>query len=100
MRLDLDVGREDEQRLQILNVLFDALGFMAVGPCHDNIRSMAFLEAVPFLIAEDVEIERVEYLEIFLHPRDLLLMRRWWGRRVFSQGLGVCRWAQPSQQHE
>src|SRR2546425_6784295 len=35
VRLDLDVGCEDEQFLQVVDVLVDALGLVPVGPCHE-----------------------------------------------------------------
>ena len=76
MHLDFEVGRKDEQRLQVLDVPFDALSLVPVGPCHDDIRGVTFLEAIPFLIAEHVEIERVEYLEVFLHGGILLFVGR------------------------
>src|SRR5882762_3859535 len=65
MRLNLDVGGKDEQRLQVLDVPFDALGLMPVGPCHHDVRGVTFIEAIPFLIAEHVEIEGVEDLRFF-----------------------------------
>ena len=58
---------------------FDAFSLMPIGPGHDDIQRVTFLEAIPFLITEHVKIERIEYLEVFLHGRSLLFM--WRGRR-------------------
>ena len=60
MSLDGDVRGKDEQRLQVLDVPVDALGLMTIGPGHDDVCGMALLESIPFLIAEDIEVERVE----------------------------------------
>ena len=49
----------------------DAPRFVAVGPCHDDVRAMAFSQAIPLLTAEDVEVQRVEGLEMLLDRRCL-----------------------------
>ena len=84
MHLDFEVRRKHEQRLQVINVLFDAFRLMSVGPRHDDIRGVTFLEPIPFLIAEHIEIERVEYLKVFLHRGILLFVHRSRRRRILN----------------
>src|SRR5712691_13213696 len=81
MDLDFNVGGEDEESLQILDVLVDALRLMTVGPGYYDVFGMALLESVPLLVAEDVEVEDIEDLEIFLDCGGLALWR----------GRGSCR---------
>ena len=57
---------------------------MRVGPSDNDIQGVTFLEAVPLLVAEHVEIERVEYLEVFLHGRILPFLRRGRRRRILN----------------
>src|SRR2546422_8445452 len=52
-------GGVDEERLQVLDVLVDSSGLMAVGPGDDDVLGVALLQPVPFLVAEDVEVEHV-----------------------------------------
>ena len=66
MHLDGDVGREDEQGLQVLGVLVDALGLVAVRPGHHDVLGMALTQPVPFLVGEHVEVQGVEDLEVLL----------------------------------
>src|SRR5882672_4748776 len=80
MYLDLDVGTPHEHRFQIFYVLLDAFRLVAVGPCDDDILSVALAEAVPFLIAEHIEVEHVEDFQLPLHCWRLVFMRR--GRRL------------------
>ncbi|WP_426032575.1 hypothetical protein [Caulobacter sp. DWP3-1-3b2] len=60
MDVDLGVGREGEKTLQFVDMGGDALAGMAVGIVNQNIRRMAFLEAIPLVVRIDVEIERIE----------------------------------------
>src|SRR6266849_5569066 len=76
MDLDLDVGGEDEESFQILDVLVDALRLVTVGPGHDDVLGMTLTEPVPLLVAEYVEIEGIEDLEVFLDSGGLTLRRR------------------------
>src|SRR5262249_61822268 len=79
MLLDGDIGSKDEQRFQVLNVLFNALGFMAVGPGDNDILGMALFQSIPFLVAEHIEVEGVECLEVAFGSSGLRLVGR--GRR-------------------
>ena len=75
MHLDLDVGGVDEHCLQVLDVLFDAVRVVAIGPGHYDVLRMALAEAAPLLIAENVEVERVKDLQAILDCRRLFLVR-------------------------
>src|SRR6266849_6185697 len=66
MNLDLDVGRVDEHRLQVLDVFLNALGLVSVGPGNDDVVRMALRQPVPLLVAEDIEVEHVEDLQVLL----------------------------------
>src|SRR2546430_13394945 len=79
VHLDRDVRRKDEEGLEVLDVLVDALGLVAVGPGDDDVFRVAFVQPVPLLVAEDVEVQGVEDLEVLLDGRRLLLVSR--GRR-------------------
>lgn len=63
---DAGVGSVNEERLQVGDVVIDALGDASVWPMYRDVLRMAFLEAVPFLIGEDVEVERVELRQVAL----------------------------------
>ena len=43
MFLDFEIGSENEQRLQVLDVFGDAFRFMTIGLSDNNILGMAFL---------------------------------------------------------
>lgn len=49
MFLDSDVGGEDEQGLQVMNVHLNECSLMAIWPGDDDIIRVAFAEVVPFL---------------------------------------------------
>src|SRR5260370_29669807 len=57
MHLDARVGRVDEHRFQVLDVLLDAPGLMAVGPMDDDVLRVALVQAGPFLGGEDGAVE-------------------------------------------
>src|SRR5260370_39862157 len=64
MDLDGDIRGVDEECLQILDVFVDPSGLVAVWPGDNNVLRMTLVEPVPFLIAEDVEVEHVERSEV------------------------------------
>src|SRR5258708_20196673 len=85
MHLDCDSRGVDEERLQILDVLIDPSGLMTVWPGDNDVLRVTLVQPVPFLIAEDVEVEHVKRLEVGLNGRRLSLgFRRrglptpWW----------------------
>src|SRR6185369_1500426 len=67
------------------DVLVDALGLMAVGPSDDDVLRMAFMQALPFLVAEHVEVQRVEDLEVALDSGRLALVLRGGGGRILGE---------------
>src|SRR5438445_13098124 len=71
-----DVRRKDEEGLEVLDVFVDTFGLVSVGPGHDDVFRVAFVQPVPLLVAEDVEVQGVEDLEVLLDGRRLLLVRR------------------------
>jgi len=100
VHLDRDVGCEDEERLQVLDVLGYALGLVAVGPGDDDVFRVAFVQPVPLLVAEDVEVEHVEDLEVAL-DRGCLALRC--GRRregPLGRGLGERRSGEPDRHQD
>src|SRR5437867_10352436 len=84
MDLNGDVWGVDEEGFQILDVLVDPFGFMAVWPGDDDVLCVALLESVPFLIAKDVEVEHVERLEVLFNSQGLSLGLR--GRKLRALG--------------
>ena len=68
MNLSLDVGRIDEHRAKVLDVRLDAVGLMTVGPRHHDVLCLALAEAISLLVAEDVEVARVESFQIEIAP--------------------------------
>src|SRR5438309_862509 len=58
-----------------------------VGPGHDDVFRVAFVQPVPLLVAEDVEVQGVEDLEVLLDGRRLLLVRRRRRRGVLRRRL-------------
>jgi len=72
-------------------VLFDAFGFVTVRPRNDDAAGMAFAKAIPLLVAENIEIERVEYLEILLDSRRLRLRCWRWCQRLLAGRLTLSR---------
>lgn len=64
MRGDPRVGRVDEELLQIVDVHVDALRGVPIGPVDDDVLGVALVEPVPLLMAEDIEIEGVEDLQV------------------------------------
>ena len=64
---------------------FQALRLVAIRPGHHDVGRVALFQTVPFLVAEDVEVQRVKHLEVALNLGRLLFML---GRR----GCGLlCR---------
>src|SRR5260221_13096512 len=70
--LDRDVGSEDEEGLEVLDVLVDALRLGAVGPGYDDVFGVSLVDPIPFLGAEAIEVERVDQVAVALHLRRLL----------------------------
>src|SRR5260370_26843250 len=73
MDLDGDIRGVDEECLQILDVLVDPSGLVAVWPGDNNVLRMTLVEPVPFLIAEDIEVEHVERRELSFNGGHLSL---------------------------
>ena len=65
----------------------DAPRLVAVGPRDDDVFGVGLVQPVPFLVAEDIEVERVEQLEVALHFRRLLFVGRRRGRRILCRRL-------------
>src|SRR2546422_5491035 len=90
VHLDRDVRRKDEEGLEVLDVLVDTFGLVAVGPGDDDVFRVAFVQPVPFLVTKDVEVQGVEDLEVLLDRWRLLLVsrrrRRGLLRRRLSEG--------------
>jgi hypothetical protein len=78
MHLNGDIGGVDEESLQVLDVLGNSSRLVAIRPGDDDVPGVTLPESVPFLVAKDVEVERVERLEI--------------GFNGGGQRLGVRRW--------
>jgi hypothetical protein len=64
MHLDCDVRSKHKQGFQILDVLINSFRLVTVGPSHDDVLGVAFLQTIPLLVPERVEVERVKRLEI------------------------------------
>lgn len=62
--LDRKVGHRNEHSFQVLDVLFDAMRVVTVRPGYGDVCGMALLQAIPFLIAEHIEVERVEFVQM------------------------------------
>src|ERR1043166_159956 len=60
MNLDLDIGAPYKHRFEVLDVLFNSLRFVTVGPSHDDVLSMTFLQTFPLLVADHIEVERMK----------------------------------------
>src|SRR2546422_5676372 len=88
VHLDRDVWRPDEERLQVLDVLLDSARLLPVRPGHEDVLGVTLPEAVPLLVAEDVEVEHVEGLEVPLDGGRLALGRGRWELRALSGRLG------------
>src|SRR5690349_25143021 len=73
MHLDLNGGAEDEECLEVLDMAFDTLRFMAVRPRHHDIICVALAQPVPLLVADNIEIQDIEDLEVLLDCRRLAL---------------------------
>src|SRR5947199_7320817 len=91
MYLDLDVRGKDKQGFQILDVLFNSLRLVTVRPRHDDVFSMTLVQTIPLLIAEHIEVERVEQLQILFDRGRLTFMRRRRRLRLFPWRLRVAR---------
>ena len=65
-RVDLDprVRRVHEHRLEVLDVLFEPLRVVSVGPVHDHVLGVALVEPRPLLAGEDGVVQRVERAEV------------------------------------
>src|SRR5260370_34058180 len=92
MDLDGDIRGVDEECLQILDVFVDPSGLVAVWPGDNNVLRVTLVEPVPFLIAEDVEVEHVERLEVGFNGGRLGLTRR-------RRGLGSRGWGRRGRGH-
>src|SRR5713226_7252503 len=77
----LEVRRVYEERLQILNVLVDAVGLVAIGPSNNDVLSVRLTETIPLLVAEHVEVKDIERSQMSLDFWRLLL---WCRRRCRS----------------
>src|SRR3989454_8061448 len=87
VHLDRDIRGEDEKRLQVLDVLLDSFRLVAVRPGHHDVFRVTFVQPVPFLVTKDVEVQRVEDLEVLLDRWRLLLVRRRRRRGVLRRRL-------------
>ncbi len=58
------------------DVFLNALGLVSVGPGNDDVVRMALRQPVPLLVAEDIEVEHVEDLQMLLDGADFALRLR------------------------
>jgi len=89
MLLDGDIGSKDEQRFQVLNVLFNAFGFMAVGPGDNDVLGMALFQSIPFLVAEQIEVEDLNDVSMVKPGRDPRLVDEHQRDALVGQELGA-----------
>jgi hypothetical protein len=66
------IGRIDEHRLEVFDMLFYAGRVMPVRPVDFDIFRMAFVQPRPFLIAEDHEIQFIEGLHVLFDGRPFI----------------------------
>ena len=77
MNLDARVRREDEHRLQLLNVRIETLGRVAIRIMHEDILGMTLGEPLPFLVRVNVEVQSIEFNEMVVgDPFRLLILRQ------------------------
>src|SRR5215831_4706617 len=69
MSADARVGRIDEHRPQVLDVLLETRGHAAIRPVNRDGVGMTPGQFIPLLVGEHVEVEIVEVLEARLHQR-------------------------------
>ena len=66
MLLDAGVGSKDELRLQLSDVGFEPLGGVTVWIVDQDVEAVVLLEPLPLLISVNVEVERIEFLQMLL----------------------------------
>jgi len=80
-------GAKTKSAFQILDVPVDPPWSRGRRPGDDDVFRVAFVEPAPLLIAEDVEVEHVEDLEVALDRGRLALLSGRRGERMLGRGL-------------